>query len=109
MMQFTCGEQPQLVFTWGSEFPDKVKLRKLVTVWPLRFKLRLDYTSATRAVEFGCSCKVRFPWFSVDIAEQEAESVDCFLTGLASWRQDSPGRAVPTNRIQVSSLPSDMY
>ena len=51
-------DHPELVITWASEFPDKLKIRKEVTLWPLRFKLRGDYTRALRAFEFGCSCKV---------------------------------------------------
>lgn len=51
-------DHPELVITWASEFPDKLKIRKEVTLWPLRFKLRADYTRALRAFEFGCSCKV---------------------------------------------------
>ena len=44
--------------TWGSEFPDKLKLRKQITLWPLRFKLRADYNRTVRNFEYGCSCKV---------------------------------------------------
>jgi len=50
-------DHPELVITWGSEFPDKLKIRKEVTLWPLRFKLRADYTRTLRAFEYGCSCK----------------------------------------------------
>lgn len=49
---------PELVITWGSDFPDKLKIRKEVPLWPLRFKLRADYSRALRAFEYGCSCKV---------------------------------------------------
>ena len=51
-------DHPELVVSWGSEFPDKLKLRKQVTLWPLRFKLRADYNRAARNFEYGCSCKV---------------------------------------------------
>lgn len=51
-------EHPELIITWASDFPDKLKIRKEVTIWPLRFKLRADYTRALRSFEYGCSCKV---------------------------------------------------
>ena len=51
-------EHPELIVTWGSEFPDKLKLRKQITLWPLRFKLRADYNRTVRNFEYGCSCKV---------------------------------------------------
>ena len=51
-------DHPELIVTWGSEFPDKLKLRKQVTLWPLRFKLRADYNRTVRNFEYGCSCKV---------------------------------------------------
>ena len=30
----------ELVVSWGAEFPDKLKIRKELRAWPLRFKLR---------------------------------------------------------------------
>ena len=33
-------QHPEVFVTWGSTFPDKIKFRKLVGVWPLRLKLR---------------------------------------------------------------------
>ncbi len=57
-MQFRVGEHPQLMFTWGANVPDKVKVQKVIRVWPLRFKLRFDYDSHTRSTTFGTSCKV---------------------------------------------------
>ena len=52
-------QHPEVSVTWGSTFPDKVKFRKLVGVWPLRLKLRADYCRVSRSFEYGCSCKVR--------------------------------------------------
>ncbi len=49
----------ELVVTLSSEFPDKLKIRKEVRAWPLRFKLRADYCRLSRAFEYGCSCKAR--------------------------------------------------
>lgn len=48
----------ELVVSWGAEFPDKLKIRKELRAWPLRFKLRADYCRASRSFEYGCSCKV---------------------------------------------------
>ncbi len=50
---------PELVLTWGSEFPDNLKIRKEITLWPLRFKLRADYCKLNRNFQYGCSCKVQ--------------------------------------------------
>ena len=52
-------QHPEVFFTWGSTFPDKIKFRKLVGIWPLRLKLRADYCRVSRSFEYGCSCKVR--------------------------------------------------
>ena len=51
-------DHPELIITWGSGFPDKLKIRKEIPLWPFRFKLRADYSRALRAFEYGCSCKV---------------------------------------------------
>ncbi len=48
----------EFILTWGSEFPDKLKIRKEIKLWPLRFKLRADYSRLNRSFEYGCSCKV---------------------------------------------------
>ncbi len=50
-----------MFITWGSTFPDKVKFRKLVGIWPLRLKLRADYCRVSRSFEYGCSCKACSP------------------------------------------------
>ena len=57
-MQFRIGEHPQLMFTWGANVPDKVKVQKVIRLWPLRFKLRFDYDSHAKSSTFGTSCKV---------------------------------------------------
>lgn len=54
---FRIGEHPQLMFTWGANVPDKVKVQKVVRLWPLKFKLQFDYDSHTRSTTFGTSCK----------------------------------------------------
>ncbi|EIE19698.1 hypothetical protein COCSUDRAFT_54586 [Coccomyxa subellipsoidea C-169] len=48
---------PEFVITWGAQFPDKLKIRKEIKLWPLRFKLRADYCQLNRTFEYGCSCK----------------------------------------------------
>ena len=52
-------QHPEVFVTWGSSFPDKIKFRKLVGIWPLRLKLRADYCRVSRSFEYGCSCKAR--------------------------------------------------
>ncbi|CAL8471353.1 g10895 [Coccomyxa elongata] len=47
----------EFILTWGSEFPDKLKIRQEIKLWPLRFKLRADYSRLNRSFEYGCSCK----------------------------------------------------
>ena len=68
-MQFRVGEHPQLMFTWGANVPDKVKVQKVIRLWPLKFKIRFDYDSHTRSTTFGTSCKV-------------SSSSLCFLSSL---------------------------
>jgi hypothetical protein len=55
------AQHPEVFVTWGSTFPDKIKFRKLVRLWPLRLKLRADYCRVSRTFEYGCSCKARGP------------------------------------------------
>lgn len=54
---FTFGRRPRLMLTWGSSFPDKVKLQKRIHIWPLSFKLRFEYDSVSRTTSLGYSCK----------------------------------------------------
>jgi hypothetical protein len=65
------SEQPQVYLSWGSQLPralDRLKLRKVVTLWPLKFTLKADYTTHSREFSYGVSCKVRqgrrleLPW-----------------------------------------------
>ena len=57
-LQFTFGSHPQVMFTWGSSFPDRVKVQKRIQIWPLRFKLRFEYNSFARTTSLAYSCKV---------------------------------------------------
>ena len=59
--QAQVAQHPEVFITWGSTFPDKVKFRKLVGIWPLRLKLRADYCRVSRSFEYGCSCKACSP------------------------------------------------
>jgi hypothetical protein len=60
VLQFTFGDHPQLVLSCGSKFPDKLKVRKRLRIWPLTFKLRADFVTETKELHLGCSCRVRF-------------------------------------------------
>ena len=51
-------EHPETVLTWAAEFPDAVKFRKGLDVWPLRFALEAIYHKAARRFSYGCSCQV---------------------------------------------------
>lgn len=55
-------EHPQVQLTWASKFPskvDKLKLRKAVTLFPVKVTLKADYDTNTREFEYGCSARVR--------------------------------------------------
>jgi hypothetical protein len=55
-------EHPQIQLTWASKFPrkvDKLKLRKAVTVFPIKVTLKADYDTNTKEFEYGCNAKVR--------------------------------------------------
>lgn len=54
-------EHPQIQLTWASKFPkkvDKLKLRKAVTVFPIKVTLKADYDTNTKEFEYGCHAKV---------------------------------------------------
>jgi hypothetical protein len=54
-------EHPQIQLTWASKFPkkvDKLKLRKVVTVFPIKVTLKADYDTNTKEFEYGCHAKV---------------------------------------------------
>ena len=56
------SDHPQVQVSWGSRLPakpDKLKLRKYVDMWPIRFTLKADYDTASREFEYGLSCKAR--------------------------------------------------
>mmetsp|Transcript_31220 Transcript_31220/g.52439 ORF Transcript_31220/g.52439 Transcript_31220/m.52439 type:complete len:239 (+) Transcript_31220:550-1266(+) len=47
-----------LKFSWGpKQVPNKVKLRKKIDVWPLRFTVGADYDMERKEWEGVCSCK----------------------------------------------------
>ena len=55
------SEQPQVYLSWGSKMPacpDRLKLRKEVKLWPLKFTLKADYETRSRDFTYGISCKV---------------------------------------------------
>jgi hypothetical protein len=54
-------EHPQIQLTWASKFPkkvDKLKLRKAVTVFPIKITLKADYDTNTKEFEYGCNARV---------------------------------------------------
>ena len=54
-------EHPQIQLTWASKFPtkvDKLKLRKQVNIFPIKFTLKADYDTNTREFDYGCSARV---------------------------------------------------
>ena len=55
-------EQPQVQLTWASKFPskpDKLKLRKEISVFPIKLTLKADYDTSSKEFDYGCSAKVR--------------------------------------------------
>jgi hypothetical protein len=55
------SEHPQVQLTYASRFPqkvDKLKLRKVVKVFPIKITLKADYDTNTREFDYGCSAKV---------------------------------------------------
>ncbi len=44
--------------TWGSNFPDHVKVRKYISFWPLRFVAGASYDRRNRFFTYGASCRV---------------------------------------------------
>lgn len=56
------SEHPQIILSSASRFPskvDKLKLRKIVQIFPVRVTLKADYDTNTREFEYGCSARVR--------------------------------------------------
>ena len=54
-------EHPQIKLTWASKFPhkvDKLKLRKQIKFFPVKFTLKADYDTNTREFEYGCRAQV---------------------------------------------------
>ena len=55
-------EHPQVQLTWASKFPskvDKLKLRKEISVFPIKLTLKADYDTNSREFDYGCSARVR--------------------------------------------------
>lgn len=47
--------------TWGSNFPDHVKVRKYINFWPLRFVAGAQFDRRNRYFTYGASCRVGQP------------------------------------------------
>ena len=98
----------ELVVTMSSEFPDKLKIRKEVHAWPLRFKLRADYCRMSRSFEYGCSCKVLAiapdPAVPLCTPHSTACTENIVLCFPSSWHGAEEGKAVPQYRSAVCLL-----
>ena len=72
-------EHPQVHLSWGSSMsklkPDKLKLRRRVDAWPLRFVLKADYDTHTKEFSYGCSATDQLfgGRFSLNMPEQRIQ------------------------------------
>ena len=57
-------QHPEVFVTWGSTFPDKIKFRKLVGMWPLRLKLRADYCRVSRSFRVRLLLQGVLQWYT---------------------------------------------
>ena len=48
-------DRPECLITWAADFPDRLRLIKRVTLFPLRLALRADYHRPTRSFSYGCA------------------------------------------------------
>lgn len=56
------SDYPAVELLWTSLFPsrpDKLKIRKHFTLFPIKFTLKADYDTRNRTFEYGASAKVR--------------------------------------------------
>lgn len=50
-------DRPDVCITVASSFPDRIRLLKRVSLFPLSLTLRADYVRATRSFDLGCSAR----------------------------------------------------
>lgn len=55
--RFVVLQQPEVAISWAADFPDTVKLRKGVNVFPFQFALEATYHKQTNDFSYGCSCQ----------------------------------------------------
>jgi len=48
-------DRPECLITWAADFPDRLRLIKRLTLFPLRLALRADYHRPTRSFSYGCA------------------------------------------------------
>jgi hypothetical protein len=48
-------DRPECLITWAADFPDRLRLVKRLTLFPLRLALRADYHRPTRSFSYGCA------------------------------------------------------
>lgn len=51
----TVFDRPECLITWAADFPDRLRLIKRLTLFPLRLALRADYHRPTRSFSYGCA------------------------------------------------------
>ncbi|KAK9791348.1 hypothetical protein WJX73_004327 [Symbiochloris irregularis] len=71
--QFRLLEQPEVWLTWASRFPDLVKIRKHLSIFPLQLTLEGAFQPDGRHTFFGCSCQDKFlkGWLKVDLPTRQ--------------------------------------
>lgn len=52
-MRIAVAQHPQFLLTFSDDMPQKIRLRKRITAWPLRLTFHADYS---RHVSSACSC-----------------------------------------------------
>lgn len=55
--RFQLNDSPHVMFSCSSGFPHKIKFRKRVNMWPLRFVAQMDYDRTNRSFQYGGTCR----------------------------------------------------
>ncbi len=59
-LRVSCVPQhPQFLLTYSDDMPQKIKLRKRISAWPLQLVFRADYSRRLRAFQYGVSLKAK--------------------------------------------------
>lgn len=54
--RFCLAQHPQFLLTFSDDMPQKIRLRKRITAWPLRLTLHADYSRRLRGFQYGFTC-----------------------------------------------------